>query len=959
MAAMTTAEINLLGPVTVTADGADLDVGHARQLTVLAALAIEPGRALAAEVLIGRVWGDRPPQRARETLHSYLSRLRKVLGPAGVTIDHRPAGYVMVSETGAVDLYRFRALVRQAESDAGSGDRDDGGADEAAFETLTRALDLWRGPALQGIETSWAERVRQSLGAEHHAAERHRTDIGLRLGRHAELVADLLAAGADNPWDERVAAQTMLALYRCGRQSEAMETYQAIRHRLADDLGADPGAALRDLLQRILEADPTLLAPTRRPGARGTSGVSSSGVPRQLPGAPASFSGRTVELAELSRMLAVETGEHATIVAISAGGGMGKTWLARRWADEHADGYPDGQLFADLHGFDPAGEPVSTGTVLQSFLLAAGVAQADIPVSLDDRAALYRSTLARRRMLIVLDNAPDSSTIAPLLPGTAACAVLVTTRRRLGGLAVTHGVRTLQLDVMSEQESRAVLAGQLGRSIEPAEMKALDTILALCAGLPLALGIAAARISALPRGTAVVDYAHDLQSAEHRLDALDAGELSASLRAVLGTSTGALTRDAATLFALLGRAPGPDHGLSAVASLVGVDPATTRSRLDELVAAHLVHHGIDGRFRMHDLVRLHAAEIGSAAFDSSEVAIDGNAGSRGGSTVGDLAQLRLLDHLLHSAHAAAALLSAHQSGQDLPGQLPGVLVDVPSDVDAAMAWFLCEERTLVAAIDHADARRLDDYGYLLPRALATYYDRRGHWQEWAHAQEVAVGAAERRGDRLDLARARRLLANAYSNLRRYDDARAQLAFALDDFETLGDADGLAHVHFDIALLHDRAGEPADALLHAEQALRAYRAVPYPLGEAVALNAVGWYHAQIGELAEALACCEQSLELGVEIDSDYARSNALDSLGYVHHQLGQYPAAADRYRQAIELFRSMGDRHGEAIATDHLGDSVAAGGDASGALEAWQAAAQALTTLGHPEAAAVQAKADGR
>ena len=360
-AAVSEAELRLLGPLEVVLDGRLIDVGHARQLVVLAALAVEVNQPTPPDRLVDRVWGNRPPQRAREALQSYLSRLRKALRPTGMVIAHRPTGYVLEAEPMAVDLHRFRSLVERA----GSVE------DAEAYPLLDQAQALWRGPVLETADTPWADQVRHALEGERFAAQLRRTDVGLRLGLHADLVAVLVAAGEEHPWDERLAAQTMLAFYRCGRASEALECYRGFRARLADELGSEPGATLRALHQRMLEADPML--DLTAPRIEVTSPDAPRVVPRQLLAAATTFAGRTAELAELTSLMAAESPDQPTIVAISAGGGMGKTWLAREWADRHASGYPDGQLYVDLHGFDPVSEPTTAAAALRWFLNALDV----------------------------------------------------------------------------------------------------------------------------------------------------------------------------------------------------------------------------------------------------------------------------------------------------------------------------------------------------------------------------------------------------------------------------------------------------------------------------------------------------------------------------------------------------------------------------------------------------------
>jgi DNA-binding SARP family transcriptional activator/tetratricopeptide (TPR) repeat protein len=920
-------EIRVLGPVEVVIDAATVPVGHARQQCVLAALAVNANRPTSANQLVDQVWGDHPPNRASGVLHSYLSRLRKALSPSGeVHIARRPDGYVFTADPSAVDLHLFRRLAVDAKSTE---------SDTEAASLLQQALALWRGPAFGELDTPWLNLTREALDAERLAVELDYNDIALRQGRHADLLTALVTAVSAHPWDERIAAQQMLALYRCGRQGDALQAYEQLRRRLADELGADPSPPLQELHLRILSADPTLAATDLAQQVFRDGTVTH---PRQLPASSALFTGRIAELDELSAMLGNSTSEGPTIAAISGAGGVGKTWLAMRWANAHAADYPDGQLYVNLHGFDPVSEPVPPAAAMHGFLDALGVEPTKIPVDLEAQASLFRSVIADRRILIVLDNARDSSTVGPLIPGTANSSVIITSRRRLTGLAVTHGVRTLTVDVMSEADARDLLSRHLGH--EPAEddRRSADDILRHCAGLPLALAIAAAQLP-LRSGTSMTALADELRKTTTRLDALDAGELAVNLRAVLSCSTRALSPDAYRLFELLGLFQGPDFSLSAAASLVASDVEHAQPMLAELSAAHLIQEAPNDRYRMHDLVRLFAVELGAGGAEASQ------------------AVARLLDHYLHSAHAAALLLSPHRPPLILERPLPGVTIDDLGDLDAAMNWFSREHPALVATIRQAEATGFDRVAIQLPWTLATYFDRRGHWHEWAAAQRIAVDAAQRIADPETEAQARRLLANAYSNLRRYDDALEQLQYTLQLYEEQKDDDGRAHVHFDVALLSDRQGEPAQALHHAQQSLAFYRMVPNQLGEAVALNAVGWYHAETGQYRQAIACCEQALDLSTEIGSAYGRSNALDSLGYAYHRLEDYTQAVDSYHQAIELFREMGDHHAEAIALDHLGDSLDAAGNRTEALEAWTTALEQFEQLGHPEAEAIRAKLD--
>ncbi|NUT50651.1 MAG: transcriptional regulator, partial [Saccharothrix sp.] len=527
----------LLGEIQVHVDGVAVDLGHARQRCVLAALVVDANRPQSLDALTERIWGGQAPRQSRNTLYGYLYRLRQAFADVpGVAIDRTPGGYLLPVDEHEVDLHRFRALVKRS---------TDTGDDAESLALVERALALWRGPALGGVEGTWADAVRRSLDHERWVALLHRNDVALRLGRHDALVAELAALADEHPLDERVAGQLVLALYRCGRQADALHHYQLVRRRLADELGTDPGPQLRELHQQVLEGELTQPVAARTP------------TPRQLPAAPRLFVGRVDELARLDKALAPQQGR-APALAIVGAGGTGKTTLALHWAHRAADRFPDGQLHADLRGFDPSGPPVSPAAVLSGFLDALGVAA---PADPDRQVALYRSLVAGKRLLVVLDNARDTAQVLPLLPGSGTCTVLITSRHRLTGLSVTHGVPTLALDVLTDAEARDLLTGHLSGQRAHEEPDAVARLLRWCAGLPLAVGIVAARAAVHP-DFPLAALADELQE-DPGLDAVDTDERSISLRAVVGASYRAGPPAAARAFALLGVAPGPDIGVQA------------------------------------------------------------------------------------------------------------------------------------------------------------------------------------------------------------------------------------------------------------------------------------------------------------------------------------------------------------------------------------------------------------
>ncbi len=466
-------EFRLLGDVEAHIDGRLVEIGHARQRCVLVALLVEANRPVPIDQLIDRVWGDRPPHRARNALSGYLSRLRQVLASAGgVQIVRQPGGCVLKVDPMSVDLHRFHRLVVQART-------AEQGKAAALFE---QALGLWRGDAFATLDTPWLNLIRNTLDVTRLAAELDRNDIALDRGQHASLLSELTASAAAHPLDERLAGQLMLARYRCGRQAEALEVYKQVRQRLIEELGTDPGKPLQELHRQILAADPAL--PAVGPAIRSPRGSALSPVPRQLPAPLRSFTGRAQELAELDALLTAAGDQPTTVVitAVSGTAGVGKTATAVHWAHRIADRFPDGQLYLDFRGFDPSGVMVTPAEAVRTFLDTFEVPPQRIPASLDAQFGLYRSLLADCRMLIVLDNARDVGQVRPLLPGAPGCMALVTSRNELTGLVATEGAYPLPLDLLTPAEARDLLARRIGPERVEAEPTAADEIVIRCAG---------------------------------------------------------------------------------------------------------------------------------------------------------------------------------------------------------------------------------------------------------------------------------------------------------------------------------------------------------------------------------------------------------------------------------------------------------------------------------------------
>jgi tetratricopeptide (TPR) repeat protein len=754
----------------------------------------------------------------------------------------------------------------------------------------------------------------------------------LPLGRHGEVIGELRQLADVQPLRERLHALLMLALYRDSRQA---------RQVLVEELGTEPGPELRQLHQQILAADPAL-APTGPATAPASAGAPTGPALRQLPAAVAGFTGRAAELRTLARLLGqAGAGAPGTVVISAIGGtaGVGKTALALHWAHQIAAQFGDGQLYVNLRGFDPSGTPASPAEAIRGFLDALGVPPERIPASSQAQASLYRSLLADRRILIVADNAHDEQQVRPLLPASPGSLVIVTSRNQLSGLAAADGARLLTLDILTHDDAVQLLTARLGSDRAAAEPAAVDQIADLCACLPLALAVAAARAAARS-GLPLTALAAELRDSASRLDALDAGDPAASMRAVFSWSYQQLIPGAAWMFRLLGLHPGPEITAAAAASLAGVDPPETRRLLRELTRCHLLAEQAVGRYALHDLLRAYAAEQ-AAVLDSHD---DRQAASG-----------RMLDHYLHTAHAAAVLINGARGSLDLSPARPGTVPERLDGHEQAMAWFTAEHQVLLSVIALAAEAGFDGPAWQLPWTLADYLPWQGQWDDLVGIQHIALAATERLSDTEAQAKAHLSLGRAFFSLRSWKDARKHMSRALELYVGLGDRVGQARCHINLGKVAERLGQHRGALSHARQALTLFDETGNRAGQARALNNVGWYHALLGDHDQALTRSKQALVLQRELGDRCGEANTWDTLGYSHHHLGQHVKATSCYQRAASLFRELGDHCDEADVLIRLGDNYQAVGELAQGREAWQQALFILENLQLPHADTVRAK----
>ncbi len=934
-------EFGVLGPLEVrTGSGVRVRLGGDRQERLLAALLLNADSSVPVTRLVDAVWGDRPPATADRQVGNLAGMLRRRFAeaepggpPVLLTGGH---GYRVVLDGHRLDARTFADGVARSRAAAAAGEP------AAALADLREALALWRGPVLDGLPGRLPAASGVALEELRLAAWEDCLDLEAALGRYRETVPELTALAAEHPLRERFAGQLMRALHRSGRTADALAVHRLFVGRLAEELGLDPSPELRNLYLELLRSEPERNGREvvdREPGGRGERGgpagraapgdgasaeraATGPGAapdsvpvpgpatvlprPAQLPPPSASFTGRGRELAALDGFAAEVTAGPgpaagaeaatgpgpaaapvaATVLTVSGTAGVGKSTLVVQWAHRVRGRFPDGQLYADLHGFS-AGPPLSAHTVLARFLRALGVPGPHVPSAPDEAAALYRSMLADRRVLVVLDNAHSAEQVRPLLPGGPQCLTAVTGRTSLAGLTARDGARSLALDLMPATDAVALLDRVIGDERTRAEPAAAAELATLCGRLPLALAIAASRLAVRP-GLTVADQVAELRDAEDRLGALEIEEDTAStVRAAFDLSYRALPTRAQDLFRLFALGPAPDLCAAAAAALCGERTSAVRPVLGRLTTAHLLTNEGRDRYRMHDLLRLYAAERAAAETGAAERAA---------------ARERLYSWYLNHTDAAVRMLTPHRQRTGFPR--PGSWYEPPGFATAAEArkWCESEHTHLMGVVREAAGHGLDDFAWRLPLALGGYFFVSPHLDDREEAARLAVGAARRCGDRYGEGHARNDLATALVTVGRLDDGLAELLRARSLLASAGDPVGEAVVignlgghslhtgaperareYFRQALAlllsqpEDRrddwvigvsetnlglaamlAGDTGEAGEHLYRALDRHRSTRDPVMESVTLFHLGDHHRRLGRPEQAAACLHRAL-----------------------------------------------------------------------------------------------------
>ncbi|MFD9293277.1 BTAD domain-containing putative transcriptional regulator [Streptomyces sp. NPDC060030] len=908
-------EFRLLGTVSVDTRTGPLPLGPAKRRGLLAALLLSANTPVPVARLTDSLWGEAPPLRARGVIQGHVSRLRALLTGAeaeayGVELLTLDDAYVLRVPETLLDYQRFEELLMLARQQRGPTD---------TVRMLDEALSLWQGPALGGAFTEGPlQAAAHTLEESRLATVEELARAYGNLGEHHRAASVLRSEAVAHPMRESLAAALILALYRAGRQSEALDWFHRTRRLLADELGIDPGHELADAYALILRGGPRPCAspgggpgaaarePERPGGGPGVPGTAAaSGPPRTaaahgtslvphptdlLPRAPRGFHGRNAELAALTRAAAGE----APVCLVTGPAGVGKTSLALQWAHHNPAACPDGRLFADLRGFSETGEPALID-VLREFLLALGVAPRRVPESVTAAAALFRALTDRRRLLVVLDNARDSATVRPLLPGGTDCVTLVTSRHRLEGLIASDAARPVPLDTLEPRDGTALLAGVLGEERILAEPVAARRLAELCGGLPLALRVTAARLAGRPQWT-LAGLADELADERSRLTFLDVDDTGVS--AALRLTVQQLPADAARQLARLGHHPGSHFDPYTCAALAGTDPVSATAALERLGSAHLVTETAPGRWVLHDLVRLYARGLDPSS--------------------GPEALISVLDHYIATALAAAD--TAEPGGEPcfvLPEDhhRPAAVRDF-ADRTAAMRWLAAERDDLARAAVAARSARLHDRAWRIillqwPQVVWRVRD------SWAPLLELALDSARAEKDPYAESRVLNLLGWVLTEEGRTTEALTLLELSPGLARRARDRLGEATALINLAVVQAGQGELDRALEGCGRAVTLAREEKDRHTEMLALQHLARMQLSDRRPEDALESAHTALALGPEHEEAARRSLLLAVTGEARLALGEQEEGIQLLDRAAEEAERAGYDEGAVRALEAL------------------------------------------
>ncbi|WP_413756932.1 AfsR/SARP family transcriptional regulator [Streptomyces sp. MMBL 11-3] len=964
---------SVLGPLRAWRRATELSLGPPKQRSVLALLLVHAGRPVPLDQILDALWDDEPPEHAVNVVHRHVGALRRLLEPeltqraAARVLVRAGGGYRLDVADGALDLLEFRGLREQAHAAATAG------RPAQATGLFVRALSLWLGRTAAGLpRTARAHPVFAGVDAEYLHAARDAADAALAAGQTYRVLPLLRQAAESDPLNEYLQARLVLVLAAEGQSARALDHYQAVRSRLANELGVDPGPDLRDAQIRVLRGT---VAPATRthpdatavtaasatttvmatPAATAVAGgravpvalgnATSPGVrPAQLPADLYAFTGRRAELEWLRGLLPAGGGAPGAVVISAIGGapGVGKTTLALHWAHRNAHHFPDGQLYVDLRGYDLTGAALAPSTALRHFLEALGVPGENVPPSLDGQTALYRSLLARRRILVVLDNARSAEQVRPLLPGTPTCLTVITSREQMPGLVASHGARSLRLDLLTVTESLEFMAKRLGEERVATDREAALAIAEQCGRLPLALAVVCARAegrAAVP----LADIAAELAESRDDLGVFAVGDPATDPRSVFSWSYRTLTPAAAGAFRLLWMCP--PHGVSpqAVASLTGLTPREVGPVLSELTRASLWNEPAPGRYSSHELLRTFSQEL-SLAEDAPEARED--------------ARRRLFDHYLHSARGAATHLYTHREPLALPPAAAGTQVVEFADTDGAAKWLAREMPALEAVITRDSDHGTGAHAWRLAATLELVLDRRGRREEQIALHTAALAGAQRLGETEGEAHMHRVL--GFARIRTDDHARGarHLEKALELFTAMGDVPFTALTHRYLAFLANARQDHREALAQYKIACSLYTGTRAYVGIASVTNEVAWTRLLLHEYEEALEDCHRAVRIAARSGNRNIEAAAWDTMGVAHHRLNRPDEALEAFDRALAHYRALNDASLTADTLIHRGEALAVTSPGE-ARRAWDEALRILDALGHTDADTLRELLEGR
>lgn len=883
-------QFRLLGPLEVAAVGGEqVRVVRPKLRLLLAVLLSRANTWLSVDSLVDDLWGAEAPRSAVSNVRTYVWSLRRLLAPADpatapISTDQR--GYMIHVSPECLDVFTFERLLADGTDAGHRGDL------ELAAGSLAAALALWRGNAFQDVPftTGTLVTLAERLEEQRLTAVEELFDIRLMQGRHAGMVSELRSLTGHHPLRERLWGQLMLALYRDGRQAEALAAYQRLRTHLVTRIGVEPSPPLQTLQSQILRSDPALARIPHAPSAAAPQ-VMTSPMPQQLPLSVPTFVGRSAELSALHGLLAVDGGHDAgPVVVIHGPPGAGKSALAVHAANRWSARFPDGQLYVNLRGATPGVEPLHPGDVLGQILRALGAAAAEVPRNTDEAAALYRTHVATRQMVILLDNAATVAQVRPLLPGTSRTVVLVTSR---ASLSVLEGATLLGLGPLDPASSQAMLERLIGDPRPASEPSAIGRLAELCGHLPLGLHVAAARLKVRPSWS-VQRLVDRLTDERYRLTELTAGDLA--VRSSLQVSYAALQssedpdeRAAARTLRLIGSLPVTTIDSGLVAALLDTGPDQADSVIERLLDAHLIEAGGQDRHQLHDLVRLFTRDL-AADITPDDAAI--------------AATTRLFGYYVATAVVATRMVypkRTHYSGPEVSAA-PKVFTDTTE----ARCW-LETERANLLTVARQLRRGPDEHARLavgLALALHWFLGMEGYPHDMIELNEHAIELARRLGDRRSEAYANGSIAGALRMVGRIEEAEAHLAMELSICRELGDRFGeqraLGNLGFTYSL-HDRPGEAIACL---EQQLKIARQIGAAIGEVFALSGLGRAYHQLRRYDEAIRLTEQVLAWYERTGDDYNGYGALERLGLIYLDLGRLTEAADLLTQALDRARRI-------------------------------------------------------